>query len=544
VMATIVHIVLGWLSCPAARLGSHAAAQWQARVRALIAAAPPDAANAPPEYREVLRLLRLAATSGLWPPTTAARARVLHGCGLSGLAGGATFTLANPSSLRKGRPPRANAAFPELARAVFALEPAVAPRGRKPSTQCAVSCNATFVPHTSPPSLDLSLLVGLGDHHGGGVAVEGDASAIRSVRYKPLLFDASRRAHWSLPFSGELFTLSWFTPAEPPGTAALEARAARLAAERDPPLAFRHGSTDSNVLCELLSPRGVYSGPPPGDPRWPAGLSFSPRGHVLLDVGAQIGVFSRMALDAGAARVIAVEPEPTNAALCRANLGLPSAAGGAPRAGAQGSECPLPADGAPTECGASAGGDSRPKLNRAQKQNSIGRGGSPVEVLELALAAGEAGAGDLVLGKTRSDGVRNTWRHALRPNSHYQSGEAPGETVRVATIPLFGRGGVLTDKVSFVKLDCEGCELDLLGSFLPGDWRQVERLVFEWSFTKERRMAVFTDVVRRLEAEGFCVHYEGRGTWEAMEEWPWEMDAVVFAARARPARLRRDGDGR
>jgi hypothetical protein len=50
-------------------------------------------------------------------------------------------------------------------------------------------------------------------------------------------------------------------------------------------------------------------------------------------------------------------------------------------------------------------------------------------------------------------------------------------------------------------------------------------------------MRVFTDVVRRLEAEGFCVHYEGRGTWETLEEWPWKMDAVVFAARSPPAGL-------
>jgi hypothetical protein len=487
-------------------------------VRALVAA------SAPPEYREVLRLLRLAATSGRWPPTTAARARVLHGCGLGGPAGGATFTLANPSTLRKGRPPRANAAFPELASAVFALEAAIAPMTCRPSTQCAVSCNATFVPHTSPPSLDdaPTMLVGLGEYEGGGVCVEGDASAVRSVRYSPLLFDASHRAHWSLPSTGELFTLSWFTPADSPGPAALETRAAMLAAECHPPLAYRAGSTDANVLCELLSPRGVYSGPPPGDPRWPADLCFSPRGHVILDIGAHIGVFARLALDSGAKRVIAVEPEPTNAALCRANLGLPSA--GATRgAVSQRSERPMPAEGGATP---GVGTSRRP---RPKQQANPGGGAVPAaEVLELAL--GEGGDADLVLGKTRSDGVVNTWRHALRPLSHYQA--EGGEAVRVATRPLFGDGGVLTDEVSFVKLDCEGCELELLGCFPPGAWRRVERVVVEWSFTKERRMDVFLQAVRRLEAEGFCVHYEGRGAWEAMEEWPWTMDAVVFAARS------------
>lgn len=32
----------------------------------------------------------------------------------------------------------------------------------------------------------------------------------------------------------------------------------------------------------------------------------------------------------------------------------------------------------------------------------------------------------------------------------------------MATRPLFGRGGLLTDEISFVKLDCEGAELELL----------------------------------------------------------------------------------
>jgi len=458
----------------------------------------------PRQYAEVLRLLRSAATSERWPPTSTARARVLHGCGTTGLAGGATFTLANPKTLRKGRPPRANAAFPELAAAVFALEAAVAPKGRRPSTQCAVSCNATYVPHASPQTLDgaPTLLVGLGDYRGGAVAVEGEASTSHSVLYTPLSFDASQRAHWTLPFEGELFTLSWFTPAAAFGPAALELRAAQLAGEADPPIRYRPRSTDANVLCELLGDRSAYAGPPPGDPRWAADLDFSTRGHVVLDVGAQIGVFSRQALDSGAVRVIAVEPEPSNAALCRENLGLD------------------PEDPVAGSLRGAAEGAGPAAVARAPPR---------VQVLEVALAPGEPRTEELVLGKARSDGVANTWRHALAGSSHYSAQGA--ETIPVRTRPFFGEAGMLCDDVSFVKLDCEGCELELLRSFSPGDWRGVRRLVFEWSFTKERRMAVFCSVVRRLEAEGFAVHYEGRGQWESLDEWPWKMDAVVFAAR-------------
>ena len=234
--------------------------------------------------------------------------------------------------------------------------------------------------------------------------------------------------------------------------------------------------------------------------------------HRACLVRVQIGVFSRVALAAGAARLLALEPEPANAALWRQNCG-----GCAPRAA----------------------------------------------LLEAAVVHGAppgGGGATLVYGKPRTDGVQNTWRHALRGLSHYKEQGPPQEggaptSVEVRTVPLFGAGGLLEageaeagaeaeaggrgegckygEGWSFVKLDCEGAELALLQGFAPGEWRGVRRLVFEWSFTKERRMAVFLDVVARLEAEGFSVWYEGKGNWQAaFDEWPWSADAVVYAARA------------
>ena len=82
-------------------------------------------------------------------------------------------------------------------------------------------------------------------------------------------------------------------------------------------------------------------------------------------------------------------------------------------------------------------------------------------------------------------------------------------------------------------MDCEGAELELLNTFTPGVWRNVRRIAFEWSFTKERRLEVFFAAVQRLEAEGFEVWYEGRGVWdtEGLERWPWPLDGLCFAAR-------------
>ena len=203
-------------------------------------------------------------------------------------------------------------------------------------------------------------------------------------------------------------------------------------------------------------------------------------------------------------RGIAVEPEPHNAARCRRNLGL---------------------------CDGCIIAES--SLERHLMDESCGTDDTGIaEVVEAAVASGDSGTAQLVLGKPRSDGVLNTWRHALDGSSHYaEGGDKVLERVTVMTRPFFGSGGLLSDDVSFVKLDCEGCELDLLTSFSRGEWRRVQRLIFEWSFTKERRISVFLSVVRSLEAEGFQVHYEGRGQWESLREWPWKMDAVVFAAR-------------
>mmetsp|Transcript_19045 Transcript_19045/g.43788 ORF Transcript_19045/g.43788 Transcript_19045/m.43788 type:complete len:111 (+) Transcript_19045:6-338(+) len=102
--------------------------------------------------------------------------------------------------------------------------------------------------------------------------------------------------------------------------------------------------------------------------------------------------------------------------------------------------------------------------------------------------------------------------------------------------PLFGEMGAITEKTTFVKMDCEGAELALLGQMSVGCWRNVRRLVFEWSFTKERSMKAFSRVVEQLESDGFVVMYEGKHNWEAMDTWPWHMDALIFAARDDPQR--------
>lgn len=89
--------------------------------------------------------------------------------------------------------------------------------------------------------------------------------------------------------------------------------------------------------------------------------------------------------------------------------------------------------------------------------------------------------------------------------------------------------------VTFVKLDCEGAEIEILLSLEASErssWLDVTRLVVEWSFTKERRVEVFHQMISNLKRAGFDVSYEGMGSWwdiDANVMWPYPNDLLVFA---------------
>ena len=362
------------------------------------------------------------------------------------------------------------------------------------------------------------------------------------------------------------------TASEQPTTTE-DAEAERIIASLQVPIRFRPRSSDALVIAEILGQHAAYSGRDlPSDPRWlaqptpaPATVTataaaaankqqqqqqqqltdFSPAGHVVLDVGAHIGVFSRYALAGGARRVFAFEPEPGNLALLRENLQPWLAANGSSSSGSSGV---------------------------AAEGEKAGAAAAAVAVVHaVAMCAGAPGVAPLVLGRARaSDGMANTWRHALEGLNHYkEAGHGGGggahaavgggaaeaaagagcslqqlERVPVATLPLFGPGGILSgsagdEPATFVKIDAEGAELAVLGAVhddtaaQPAAWGRVTHVVLEWSFTKDRRMATFRRAVARLRRAGFVVMFDFAGSaWEALNDWPWHTDAMVFAARA------------
>ena len=106
----------------------------------------------------------------------------------------------------------------------------------------------------------------------------------------------------------------WFTPAEAQERTSADARAAEVLGTKD--FRYRENSSDALAILEVLGSE-CYGAPPP----FPGGQAygFDPHRRAVLDCGAHIGAFSEWAKDNGAASILAVEPEPSNAALYRQN---------------------------------------------------------------------------------------------------------------------------------------------------------------------------------------------------------------------------------
>mmetsp|Transcript_19363 Transcript_19363/g.28022 ORF Transcript_19363/g.28022 Transcript_19363/m.28022 type:complete len:316 (-) Transcript_19363:203-1150(-) len=213
--------------------------------------------SVPHLFQKVLKYLREADSSGLWPTTTPKRQLVMVSTKEEDATGtqndnNGSDTIVSPkinTSLsaahmraksnkeirssayafvegqggasgsfsigampkKQSEQPKGNTLFPELMKAAFELEIALCPE-REPSSTIAVNRNAQFRPHTDSGAgagQSTSLIVGLGTYTGGELMVEGEK---KDIRYKAIEFNGWKQRHWTLPFHGERFSLVWFTP--------------------------------------------------------------------------------------------------------------------------------------------------------------------------------------------------------------------------------------------------------------------------------------------------------------------------------------------
>jgi FkbM family methyltransferase len=273
-----------------------------------------------------------------------------------------------------------------------------------------------------------------------------------------------------------------------------------------PPLHFRHDSTDALVINELLDPAkgSAYSLKEHVAHTMPSGFSLTSH-SCILDVGAHIGVFSRLALAEGCRRIIAYEPEPTNFELLARNLDI-----------------------------------VQPSTVTISSLPSI-------ELHSAAVVHGPSGSRTLIQARNENSGKQNTWRHSLEEYSQYVDRTTLPSVLQKKTLERFpvecvsffsshDQDGALVPGITFVKLDCEGAEIDILLSYEASQrssWLDCTHLVFEWSFTKERRVDIFHKAMDNLKEAGFEVYYEGIGSWwdtDVGTLWPYPNDAIIFAA--------------
>ena len=147
---------------------------------------------------------------GQWPATSESRSSVIGTLEDPTRAG--SFTVVDEINfyLMHTKLPKANTKFPELTAAVFQLQENIVDDFT--SSHCAINSCAQFTPHVDSgrgSGQSLSTIVGLGDYKSGELVVEGE---VCDICYQPLQFDGWKLRHWTRPFSGERFSLVWFTP--------------------------------------------------------------------------------------------------------------------------------------------------------------------------------------------------------------------------------------------------------------------------------------------------------------------------------------------
>lgn len=91
----------------------------------------------------------------------------------------------------------------------------------------------------------------------------------------------------------------------------------------------------------------------------------------------------------------------------------------------------------------------------------------------------------------------NKWRHTLLPVRNRN-------TVEVETITLDN----LLDNIDCIKMDIEGSEIELLETIDLNLLKNIKKLVFEYSFDKDRSIPRFLGIIQRLESVFSSVTYD------------------------------------
>jgi len=187
-----------------------------------------------------------------------------------------------------------------------------------------------------------------------------------------------------------------------------------------------------------------------------------------LDLGANIGTFSLLALSVGA-RVVAVEPEPENLELLKMNL-----------------EENFPA---------------KDTVGAVGSWRIIGRAVvNELRSVRYAHAKGAQRPERSELVKLYlCNGDYNKYRHTL----YHKRGRESIEVLAISIRELLER----YPDIDAVKMDIEGTEIDLLESMTADDFKNINKLVFEYSFDFDPSIPRFMNIINTLRKTFDNVHF-------------------------------------
>jgi len=160
---------------------------------------------------------------------------------------------------------------------------------------------------------------------------------------------------------------------------------------------------------------------------------------VCLDLGGNIGTFSLLALSIGCQSVICLEPESENFGILTRNI----------------------------------------VENFGKKKNRC-------QLIKAGIST-HSGTGSLYL----CQGDYNKYRHTMVPKKNRTAVE----------IKLIGIRELLADfpEINFIKMDIEGIEINLLEFMTESDFKNITKLVFEYSFDVDNSIPRFMKIIHKLQ---------------------------------------------
>ena len=228
-------------------------------------------------------------------------------------------------------------------------------------------------------------------------------------------------------------------------------------------------------------------------------LSGLKPGDVVVDLGANQGIFSLLAAQKGA-RVFAIEPDARNFEVLQRNI-------------------------------------SRNDLSE--------------QIVPLNFAIGQT-SGEIEIFIPERNGETLTGLITTTPSVQENYAGLSLSHLRRETVPCRRFGELLTlvpaGAIKFLKIDCEGAELDILNSGTKSDFARIENLAMEthWGYSEkslyQRVRALDFRVTHYQKIEGFYSTgylFAGRDATDAMEEYRRPVARIHIDSPATP-----DGSGR